>query len=193
MTIYNNNIGTQNTKTLEQFQNDLVKADKKFANSSKLNAVIYKKIDGFTNLLKDLIHFITHGKVEFNSQRVSKLMAEVTSFESNLDGTPKDINFISQNDYLRQTVSIRQDGLGTKIIFSVEETHFNIDHGGFLHGKKWSETRSLPEELNMAIVVENLRKLTTQLNKTERHEVERDYKEYKLVQSAKLNILYNPK
>ncbi|HBC9810097.1 TPA: hypothetical protein KFP54_002072 [Escherichia coli] len=102
---------------------------------------------------------MTHGKVEFNSEQLSKLMAEITSFESNLDGTTKDINFISQNEHLRQTVSIRQDGLCTKITFTAEETHFNINHGDILNGKKWSETRLLPEEINMAIVVENLKNL----------------------------------
>ncbi|EGP4644933.1 hypothetical protein ACM44F_003636 [Escherichia coli] len=152
-------IFSPNTLKMEQYHGDRVKMEKYNSNPFQFNAVYYTNIDDFKNLLKDLINTMTNGKVEFNSEQLSKLMSEITSFESNLDGTPKDINFISQNEHLRQTVSIRQDGLCTKITLIVEETHFDIDHGDILHGKKWSETRVLPEELNMAIVVENLRNL----------------------------------
>lgn len=152
-------IASSNTLKLEHYHDFKVEMDKDYANPFQFNSVYYTDINSFKNLLKDLIKSMTHGKVEFNSEQLSKLMAEITSFESNLDGTTKDINFISQNEYLRQTVSIRQDGLCTKITFTAEETHFNINHGDILNGKKWSETRLLPEEINMAIVVENLKNL----------------------------------
>ena len=167
-------IASSNTLKLEHYHDFKVEMDKDYVNpfqfnsiqfnsiqfnSIQFNSVYYTDINSFKNLLKDLINSMTHGKVEFNSEQLSKLMAEITSFESNLDGTTKDINFISQNEYLRQNVSIRQDGLCTKITFTAEETHFNINHGDILNGKKWSETRLLPEEINMAIVVENLKNL----------------------------------
>lgn len=152
-------IASSNTLKLEHYHDFKVEMDKDYVNPFQFNSVYYTDINSFKNLLKDLINSMTHGKVEFNSEQLSKLMAEITSFESNLDGTTKDINFISQNEYLRQNVSIRQDGLCTKITFTAEETHFNINHGDILNGKKWSETRLLPEEINMAIVVENLKNL----------------------------------